>query len=66
MSLLEKMSVEQLQSEASNVRLADPEKAAVVYGHLIDRVEDFSEKLRYQRMAARFERSSKTPIRAKA
>jgi hypothetical protein len=51
------MSIPQLKSEANLTRSVEPQKTAAVYNHLIDRVDDFTDKLHYQRLANRFERN---------
>ncbi len=59
MKLLEQLTVEQLRREASRTSAEQPDKTAMVYDQLIDRVEDFNDKLRYQRLANRFEQKAK-------
>lgn len=59
MKLLEQLTVDQLQREANKTSFAQPEKTTLVYDQLIDRVEDFNEKLRYQRLSSRYESKAK-------
>lgn len=59
LQLLEKMSLDQLHAEVQATQLLEPEKTAVVYDHLVDRVEDFNNKLQYQRLATRYQHQSK-------
>lgn len=55
MKLLEQLTVDQLQREANKTSSTQPEKTSLVYDQLIERAEDFNEKLRYQRLASRYE-----------
>lgn len=55
LKLLNSYTLEQLQREARDVRDEEPEKAAMVYDELMERVSDFSAKLRYQRLAECYE-----------
>lgn len=59
LQLLEKMSLDQLHTEVQATQLLEPDKTAVVYDHLVDRVEDFNNKLQYQRLATRYQQQSK-------
>lgn len=58
LQLLEKMSLDQLHTEVQATQLLEPDKTAVVYDHLVDRVEDFNNKLQYQRLATRYQQQS--------
>ena len=59
MKLLEQLTVDQLQREANKTCATQPEKTTLVYDQLIDRVADFNEKLRYQRLSNRYESQAK-------
>lgn len=58
LNLLEKMTLDQLHAEVQATRLLEPEKTASVYEHMVDRVEDFNDKLQYQRLASRYSNQS--------
>ena len=54
-NILSRLTVDQLQREARRVRDVNPRKASLVYCELIDKVDDFNDKLHYQQLANRFE-----------
>lgn len=58
-NILSRLTREQLEREARRVRDVNPRKAALVYSELIDKAEDFNDKLYYQQLADRFESLSK-------
>ena len=59
MKLLEQLTVEQLHREAVRTSEQDPGKTSLVYDQLIERAEEFNEKLRFQRLASRYENKAK-------
>lgn len=60
LNLLEKMTLDQLHAEVQATRLIEPDKTASVYEHMVDRVEDFNDKLQYQRLASRYNHQSQS------
>lgn len=54
-NILSRLTQEQLEREARRVRDVNPRKAALVYSELIDKAEDFNDKLYFQQLADRFE-----------
>lgn len=61
LSLLEQMTLEQLQHEASQHTEKRPDIAALAYEAMMEKVDDFDEKLRYQEIATLFELRSQLP-----
>ena len=62
-NILSRLTVDQLEREARRVRDVNPRKAALVYSELIDKAEDFNDKLYYQQLADRFESLSNQHLR---
>ena len=58
-NILARLTIDQLEREARRVRDINPRKASLVYSELIEKAEDFTDKLYYQGQANRFESLAK-------